>query len=259
MKKLSTLGVVLTLLFPSVPLVGAALLGGAVVTTVLVVDAPSANAGSTNCYNNSFGVSCSGSGGTTNCYNNSFGYSCSGTGGTTNCYNNSFGVSCSGTNGTTNCYNNSFGYSCSGSGGTTNCYNNSFGTSCSGTNGTTNCYNNSFGVSCSGSGNGLIPSRTPSYTLPEPSIPSYTLPKTTVPSYTLPKTTVPSYSAPQSPSLNNYNSGDLSDVMNQLADLSAGLDSITTALEKTITCKKGTKTKTITDLNPKCPQGYSKK
>jgi len=103
------------LLFPSLPLVGTALLGGAV-ATVLVVESPKANAATTNCYDNSFGVSCSGSGGTTNCYNNSFGYSCSGSGGTTNCYNNSFGVSCSGSGGTTNCYDNSFGVSCSGSG-----------------------------------------------------------------------------------------------------------------------------------------------
>jgi len=99
----------------------------------------------------------------------------------------------------------------------------------------------------------------PSYSLPEPTVPSYSLPKTTVPSYSLPKTTVPSYTKPQSPSSDNYSSGDLADVMNQLTDLSAGLDSISMTLEKTIKCKKGAKTKTITNLDPKCPKGYSKK
>jgi hypothetical protein len=57
----------------------------------------------------------------------------------------------------------------------------------------------------------------------------------------------------------SYSSGDLADVMNQLTELSSGLDSISTTLEKTIKCKKGTRTKTITDLNPTCPKGYTKK
>ena len=116
---------------------------------------------------------------------------------------------------------------------------------------------------CSGDGIGsapLIPSTTtPSYTLPKTTTPSYTLPKTTTPSYTLPKTTTPSYTQQQPTLTQDYSSGDLADIMSQLTDLSDGLESITTTLEKTITCKKGSKTKTITDLNPKCPQGYTKK
>jgi len=98
----------------------------------------------------------------------------------------------------------------------------------------------------------------PSYTLPKTTAPSYTLPKTTAPSYTLPKTTTPTYAQPQTNASQDYSSNDLADVLNQLTDLSAGLDSISTNLEKTIKCKKGTKTKQVTGLNPKCPTGYSK-
>ena len=157
MKRISAILLSLSLMIPGIPLIGMAIGTSLIATTALVVDAPAANAGSTNCYNNAFGYSCSGSGGTTNCYNNAFGTSCSGPSGTTNCYDNAFGTSCSGSSGTTNCYNNAFGTSCSGSSGTTNCYNNAFGTSCSGSSGTTNCYNNAFGVSCSGTGSGSIP------------------------------------------------------------------------------------------------------
>jgi hypothetical protein len=99
-----------------VPLIGSVLLGGVIGLSTGAIYAPPANADTVNCYNNSFGTSCTGSNGTTNCYDNSFGKSCTGPNGTTNCYNNSFGTSCTGTSGSYNCYDNSFGTSCSGSG-----------------------------------------------------------------------------------------------------------------------------------------------
>ena len=145
---------------PGIPVITAAITTSVAATAILVVSAPASNAG------------------TTNCYNNSFGYSCSGPSGTTNCYNNSFGTSCSGPSGTTNCYDNSFGTSCSGSSGTTNCYNNSFGTSCSGSSGTTNCYDNSFGTSCTGTGSTYIP-----LPKPTPSYKTYYADPTPTPSY----------------------------------------------------------------------------
>ena len=164
MKRISAILLSLSLMIPGIPLIGMAIGTSLIATTALVVAAPAANAGSTNCYNNAFG------------------YSCSGSGGTTNCYNNAFGTSCSGPSGTTNCYDNAFGTSCSGSSGTTNCYNNAFGTSCSGSSGTTNCYNNAFGVSCSGTGSGSIPYIAPTPT-PTPTYKTYYADPTPTPSY----------------------------------------------------------------------------
>jgi len=258
MKRISTILLSLSLMIPGTSLIGVAVGSSILATTVLVVSSPSANAGSTNCYNNAFGYSCSGSGGTTNCYDDAFGTSCSGPSGTTNCYNNAFGTSCSGPSGTTNCYDNAFGTSCSGPSGTTNCYDNAFGTSCSGKSGTTNCYNNAFGVSCSGTGTGLIP-----YTAPTPT-PSYK----TYPTYPIPVPTYknyPTYPTYPTPVLTpSYSSGtktnkEMVDEFQALLDkVNSDTEELNNELNSVIrlTCKKGSKTKYVVNMDPECPKGY---
>jgi hypothetical protein len=240
MKRISTILLSLSLMIPGTSLIGVAVGSSILATTVLVVSSPSANAGSTNCYNNAFG------------------YSCSGSGGTTNCYDNAFGTSCSGPSGTTNCYNNAFGTSCSGPSGTTNCYDNAFGTSCSGKSGTTNCYNNAFGVSCSGTGTGLIP-----YTAPTPT-PSYK----TYPTYPIPVPTYknyPTYPTYPTPVLTPSYSSGTKTTKEMVDEFQALLDKVNSDTEELnnelnsvirLTCKKGSKTKYVINMDPECPKGY---
>jgi len=219
MKRISTILLSLSLMIPGTSLMGIAVGSSILATTVLVVSSPSANAGSTNCYNNAFGYSCSGSGGTTNCYNNAF------------------------------------GTSCSGPSGTTNCYDNAFGTSCSGRSGTTNCYNNAFGVSCSGTGSGLIP-----YIAPTPT-PSYK----TYPTYPTPAPSYKNYPTYPTPVLTpSYSSGTKTN-KEMVDEFQALLDKVNSDTEELnnelnsiirLTCKKGSKTKYVINMDPECPKGY---
>ena len=225
MKRISTILLSLSLMIPGASLVGMAVGSSILATTVLVVSSPSANAGSTNCYNNAFGYSCSGSGGTTNCYNNAF------------------------------------GTSCSGPSGTTNCYDNAFGTSCSGKSGTTNCYNNAFGVSCSGTGSGLIPYIAPTPAPSYKTYPTYPTYPTPAPSYK----NYPTYPTYPTPVLTpSYSSGtktnkEMVDEFQALLDkVNSDTEELNNELNSVIrlTCKKGSKTKYVINMDPECPKGY---
>jgi hypothetical protein len=220
-------------MIPGIPLIGMAIGTSLIATTALVVSAPAANAGYTNCSNTFNGFSCSGSDGYTNCSNTFNGYSCSGSNGYTNCSNTFNGTSCSGTNGYTNC---------------SNTFN---GTSCSGTNGYTNCSNTFNGTSCSGSGSGIIiprPTPTPAYK-----------------NYYVDPTPAPTYRTYPTPALTpSYSSGAKTN-KEMVDEFQALLDKVNSDTEELndelnsivrLTCKKGSKTKYVIDVDPKCPTGY---
>ena len=52
---------------------------------------------------------------------------------------------------------------------------------------------------------------------------------------------------------------DISDYESQIADLNAQVENLKSKLPKTIFCVKGTSTKKVIAINPKCPSGYKQK